>query len=148
VNWGKDSECPLPTWESLNDIQAKNYQRSASEKMENLEYRPRGLSMKKEMTRTVKMLQCVKSEDVNWQVTFGLVDKFLYLIEPYESQDNKNRISAIVEPDALEFEESKLSLQLNFLHRHKTNAGDYIVGLLCLIIALRGSSCFLFGIVP
>lgn len=110
----KAPEIPPPEWTTMDEFLALNYQRvdiCPSTK----EYEARSLPIPRANRKRVKMMQCVKTERINWQVTFGLIDRYMYLIEK-----NKDRyqMTAIIEPDAVKTQDSEHDLNQYFSDHH------------------------------
>lgn len=88
-------------WDSLDRI-TKNIQRFSRKKF--LEYQPRNVRLGSTDYRQIKCLPCVITRKVEWFITFGFVDKFLYVLEKRnEKSPNSHglRLTAILEPSAV-----------------------------------------------
>jgi len=99
----------LDEWDPAETIPygIMNYQRMVSMMLNNpdppeLRYQLKYVRIGQKFSKRLRSLPCVKTMTIKWYVTFGLFDKFMYLLEVRSSKTARGlRMTGIFEPSAI-----------------------------------------------
>lgn len=94
----------LDEWdpEDENCNNSRNYQRWNLAVDHDLEYKERSTRLGEDVHMSIKSIHCVNTMMQQWFVTFGLVDRFMYLLEErFTTKKRALRMTGIFEPSGV-----------------------------------------------
>ena len=124
-NTSKDPETSLTDWDRSDSIDAIHYQRDVPD-WSRSSYQLRSIRIARDDHEKIKSLQCVNMMSEKWFITYGLVDKYLYLLE---NSPNKRAfhllMKGLFEPSAII---NNQNLQNDFRDQLETSKGKLTNG--------------------